>query len=438
MEREKRNRAHVARLELDQRQSAVLDGQGHNARTLWNLLHEFFTFRQGRFASLAQCDEAIRAARKEIDWLNDLPAQAAQAVLKTYRQAWANYFNPDHPAGRPTFKSRYRSRMAVDVPQARDLNITRINRRWGAVNIPKLGRVRFRWTKDVPGVTKGGSDGKITGARLVKEANGWHIVFRIQTMQAPQAPHPGSHTAIDRGIAVPLALAGGEKIFHRKEWLTDGEQQRLLRLERKAARQKRAAKPGQPTSNRLKTTYDQIARLRAKAKRRVIDWQHRTTAELTDRFSVIVLEDLKVTNMMASASGTPEQPGTNVAQKRGLNRAIAGQAWGRTAEFLTYKATAKGGKVAIVPAPGTSQECHACHTIIEGSRESQSRFVCKNPACGWIGNADVNAARTQLYRYNSAAGRAVTGRGGPAVLGPVKRQAPHGGTTRTTPQGAAA
>ncbi|MEQ4722875.1 transposase [Nonomuraea sp. B19D2] len=435
---EKRSRAHVACLDLDARQSVVLDGQAHNARVLWNLLHEFFTFRQGRFASLKDCDEAIRAARKEIDWLKDLPAQAAQAVLKTYRQAWANFFNPDHPAGRPTFKSRFRSRMAVDVPQGRDLNITRINRRWGAVNIPKLGRVRFRWTKDLPGVTRGGPDGKITGARLVKEATGWHIVFRTQTSEPVSAPHPGPATAIDRGIAVPLALATGEKIRHRKQWLTGGEQQRLLRLERKAARQKRAAKPGSPTSNRLKRTYDQIARLRAKAKRRAIDWQHQTTAKLTDRFSVIVLEDLKVKNMMASASGTIDAPGRNVAQKRGLNRAIAGQAWGRTADFLTYKATDKGGKVAFVPAPGTSQECHACHTITEGSRQTQSRFVCKNTACGWIGNADVNAARTQLYRYNSAAGQAVTGRGDPAPLGPVKRQAPHGGTIRTTPQGVAA
>jgi putative transposase len=428
-------RAHVARLELDQRQIAVLDGQAHTARAVWNLLHEFFTFRQGRFASPAQCDEAIRVARKEIDWLNDLPAQAAQAVVKAYRQAWANFFNPSHPAGRPRFKSRFSSRMAVDVPQGRDLNITRINRRWGAVNIPKLGRVRFRWTKDLPGVTRGRGEGKITGARLVKEANGWHIVVRTQTMRAPQAQHAGSQTAIDRGIAVPLALTTGEKIFHRQEWLTGGEQERLLRLERKAARQKRAAKPGRPTSNRLKRTYDQIARLRAKAKRRAIDWQHLTTAKLTDRFSVIVLEDLKVKNMMASASGTLEQPGRNVAQKRDLNRAIAGQAWGRTAEFLTYKATDKGGKVPIVLAPGTSRECYVCHTIIEGSRETQSRFACKNTACGWIGNADVNAARTQLYRYNSAAGQVVTGRGGPAPLGPVKRRATHGGTTRTPRKG---
>ncbi|MFD1541763.1 zinc ribbon domain-containing protein [Nonomuraea guangzhouensis] len=85
----------------------------------------------------------------------------------------------------------------------------------------------------------------------------------------------------------------------------------------------------------------------------------------------------------------------------------------------------------LIPAANTSRECHQCHTITEGSRQSQARFVSKNPACGWIGNADTNAARTQAYQYNSAAGQAVNGRGGPAVLGPVKRQATRSGTTPT-------
>ena len=34
----------------------------------------------------------------------------------------------------------------------------------------------------------------------------------------------------------------------------------------------------------------------------------------------MVFEDLKTRNMMASAAGTVEEPGTNVAQKRGLSR----------------------------------------------------------------------------------------------------------------------
>ncbi|WP_433376027.1 hypothetical protein [Streptosporangium sp. CA-115845] len=67
MELVKRHRAHKARLDLSAAQVAVLDGQAHAARALWNLLHEYATFRPGRLASLKDCDEAIRVARREID-----------------------------------------------------------------------------------------------------------------------------------------------------------------------------------------------------------------------------------------------------------------------------------------------------------------------------------------------------------------------------------
>ncbi|WP_327047659.1 hypothetical protein OG320_07180 [Microbispora sp. NBC_01189] len=209
MEVARQARAHVARLDLSTAQVAVLDGQAHAARALWNLLHEYVTFRQGRLATVKECDTAIRAARREIDWMGLLPAQAAQAVLKTYRQAWANFFDPAHPAGRPGFKSRSRSRPAVDVPQARDLNIARLNRRWGAVDLPKVGRVRFWWTKDLPGVTRDGPAGRITGARLVKDAFGWQIVFRAERQVPAPAAHPGERVGVDRGITVALALSDG-------------------------------------------------------------------------------------------------------------------------------------------------------------------------------------------------------------------------------------
>ena len=51
-----------------------------------------------------------------------------------------------------------------------------------------------------------------------------------------------------------------------------------------------------------------------------------------------------------------------------------------------------------------------------GSRESQAVFVCKNPDCGWSGNADHNAAHNVLHLYRMglalipAAGRAVVRR----------------------------
>ncbi|WP_143653268.1 transposase [Streptosporangium subroseum] len=191
----------------------------------------------------------------------------------------------------------------------------RLSAKWGAVTVPLVGRVRFRWTKALPGIGKNSPAGKVTGARVVKEANGWHIVFRTEQHVPHPTPHRGPKVGMDRGITVPLALSTGEKLRH-KPWLAPGERERLLRLERTAARRRAARIKGEPVSNRLARTYDQIARLRAKAKRRAYDWQHQTTTALARKYSAIVVEDLHITNMTRSAAGTATAPGTNVAQKR--------------------------------------------------------------------------------------------------------------------------
>jgi putative transposase len=216
---------------------------------------------------------------------------------------------------------------------------------------------------------------------------------------------------------VPLALSDGDTKTHGA-WLTAKEQAKLLRLEQRAAHRKTFRKPGERTSNRLRAAYDQIQGLRARAKRRHLDWQHQTTSEIAAKHSVIVVEDLAITNMVKSAKGTAESPGKNVAQKSGLNRSISQEAWGRTVELLTYKTARNGGTLHKVPAPGTSQRCSACGFTTPGSRESQAVFVCKNPDCGWSGNADHNAARNVLHLYRMglalipAAGRAVVRRAG--------------------------
>ncbi|MFI7700553.1 RNA-guided endonuclease InsQ/TnpB family protein [Nonomuraea sp. NPDC049480] len=420
---DKRQAGHRARLALTPAQARLIDAQAHAARALWNLLHDWWTMLAKHQRTLAAADAAIRQARQEIDWLAVMPAQAAQAVLKTYFQAWKNCWQGR--ADPPTFKARFRAVMSVDIPQGRDLQITRVHRRWGMVNIPKVGRVRFRWTKDLP-IGKKATDGnRITGARLVKDALGWHIAFRVQTLEAKPEPHPGPEVGIDVGVAVPLALSNGETYEHDEwtsspdkpnAWLTKKEQATLLALERRAAHRKSFRKPGESTSNRLQTTYDQIRRLRARAKRRHQDWQHQTTTEIARTYGVIVVEDLTITNMVKSAKGTVENPGKNVAQKSGLNRSVNQEAWNRTVTMLTYKAARHGGTVYKVPAPGTSQRCSACGFTAPGSRESQAVFACKNAGCGWSGNADHNAARNILHLYRTglvlvpAAGRAVVRR----------------------------
>ncbi|HEY9441253.1 MAG TPA: transposase [Streptomyces sp.] len=409
----KRQFGHRARLSLSPAEVSKTDDQAHAARALWNLLHAWWQMMPKEQRTLANADAAIRQARKDIDFLAVLPAQAAQAVLKTYVRAWRNCW--EGRADAPNFKGRLRTVMSVDIPQGRDLNITRVHRRWGQVNIPKVGRVRFRWTRDLPVGKRADAENRITGARLVRDALGWHIAFRVQTLVPEPEPHQGPDIGIDVGITVPLALSDGKTYAHGP-WLTQKEQAELLRLEQRAAQRKRHRRPSERTSRRLYHTYDRIAGLRAKAKRRALDWQHQTTTAIARTYGTVVVEALTITNMVKSAKGTIESPGKNVAQKSGLNRSISGEAWGRTVTLLTYKTARHGGTLHKVPAPNTSQRCSACGITTPGSRESQAVFVCKNPDCGWSGNADHNAARNVLYLYRMglalipAAGRAVVRR----------------------------
>ncbi|WP_322724935.1 RNA-guided endonuclease InsQ/TnpB family protein [Streptomyces spongiae] len=294
--------------------------------------------------------------------------------------------------------------------------------------MPKLGRVRFRWTKDLPVGKRANNDNRITGARLIKDALGWHIAFRVQTLHARPEPHQGAEVGIDAGVNLPLALSDGNHFDHgrpsrlangtadRDKWLKSEEKVKLLRLEQRAAHRKSFRKPLERTSNRLRKTYDQIKQLRATATRRAVDWQHKATAEIAGQYGTVVVEQLNITNMVTSARGTIENPGKNVAQKAGLNRSISQEAWGRTVTMLTYKLVQRGGALHKVSARNTSLRCSACGIITPGSRKDQATFECENADCGWSGNADHNAARNvlQLYRMGHvlipAAGRAVARR----------------------------
>lgn len=366
-------------------QSEVLARQAGAARALWNLIHAHHTFHAAskRWPSWSDSDAAIRQARKDIGWLAVLPAQAAQQVLKAYRQAWANYWNGSH--GRPTWKTR-RVRRAVDVPQARDLNITRLNAKWATVAIPKVGTVKFRMHRGLPE--------RITGARVVREATGWILVVRgeNQVVKPRRRRAERGSLGVDRGVVHTLALSDGSFI-DQPATLRGGEQKRLYRLERKAARQRAGKARGAKPSNRILCTYGQIGALRARQARRRYEFAHQVSAALVATgVAALIVEDLRVKNMTRSAKGTLAQPGVNVKQKSALNRSILDQGWTQFLTLLTYKSDQAGARVIAVRPHGTSQTCHRCGSTAPGQRESQAVFRCADPACGWTGNADTNAA----------------------------------------------
>ena len=230
-----------------------------------------------------------------------------------------------------------------------------------------------------------------------------HLAFAAIPEPIP-APGNGQAVGIDRGVTVSAALSTGEMLY--RPALTARERTRLRRLERTLARATRG-------SNRRSRVKHAIARLRARETDRRKDWAEKVSTDIVRRFDVIRVEGLEIKKMTRSARGTQENPGRNVRAKAGLNRGILGSGWGLLVRRLEDKAP---GRVEKIKPHYTGQRCSACGQVDRDSRESQAVFRCT--ACGFAGNADVNAAQ------NIAAGHAVTARGGDGVARPVNRE-PH-------------
>jgi putative transposase len=304
-----------------------------------------------------------------------------QQALRDFAQAMRNFFNGTHR--RPTWRKAgvHEGFRQVAVRLG---HVEQLNRRVGRVWVPKVGSVRFRLSGPVPEGVK--------SYRVTRDQAGrWHIAF-AHVPDTIGGPGDGSVVGVDRGVAVSAALSTGDLLY--APGLTAGESKRLKVLQQRLARCKRG-------SNRRDKTKRAIAKLKARERDRRKDWVEKTTTDLARRFDVIRVEELDVRAMTRSARGTVEQPGTRVAQKRGLNRAIRRSGWGQLVARLQHKAV---GRVEQIPAAYTSQRCSACGHVAPGNRKSQAVFECAACDAGRC-HADVNAAR------NIAAGRAVTARG---------------------------
>lgn len=144
------------------------------------------------------------------------------------------------------------------------------------------------------------------------------------------------------------------------------------------------------------------------------DAWHKITTYLVRTYDYIIIEDLNLKNMTKSASGTTKQPGKNVAQKRGLNRAMQRMAIGVAKEQLTYKTEVNGKNLIMVKPHYSSQECSECGHTDKGNRKSQAVFSCL--MCNHSENADMNAAKNILHRGFEALSKQ-TNRGGLPLTG---------------------
>jgi len=384
----KANNARKYRLILSEEDSDRLTGWCHTRRAIRNVaLAHRENLYQGRGIRLWSSDQSpfLTQARKDFAWMADLPAQAAQVAIRDVDQAYLNWWNPSHPAGPPTFEKRT-ARLRFSLPgQAIDVRHT--GRKWSEVWIPKLGWRKFRRHRPIDGTVRSATFSFATGS-------GWQVSFGIASKTIASPPNGKPVTGIDFGIACSAFLADEEEPRMLSKTLTPGEQQRLVGLERRKARQISWAKRynGDRYSSRLRLTIQEIARLYARQARRRNDFTHKLTTDVAKNHGIVGIEDLRIKDMTASAKGTVITPGTNVAVKAGINRGILDNAHGERRRQLEYKCPKFGSQLVPVPAPDTSTKCSKCKAVDPANRHGCSRkFHCV--ACGHRDHADRNAAK---------------------------------------------
>jgi len=318
---------------------------------------------------------------EEYGWLQEANAESLQQCLRDLERAYTNLF-----AGR-THPPQYRKKFLSDsfrYPQGFKLD-------GRMVYLPKIGWVEFWHSREI--------DGTIKNVTISRQGKHWFVAFQVE-MEVEAPVHPATaEVGIDLGIATFAAFSNGALHPPLNAY---------RRVEKKKARmQKRLAGMVKYSSN-WKKQQRRIAQLDIRIANCRHDFLHKLSTETSNNHAVIVIEDLQVRNMSRSARGSVEEPGTQVAQKSGLNKAILDQGWGTFRRMLDYKQGWRGGELIAVNPRYTSQTCPACGYVSKQNRPQQALFSCV--ACGYTYHADIVAAKNILAlghreRLNASASR---------------------------------
>ena len=348
-----------------------------SCRFVWNKALEYqkncVENGKGVFSYAEICSGLVKW-KEEFHFLKEVHSQPLQQSVKDLSLALKNCL--DGSKGFPRFKKKGTTHDSFRFPQGTKLD----NKQ---VYLPKIGWVKFRKSQEIEGTIK-----NMTVSRSMGK---WFVSIQVE-MEVQDPVHPSKkEVGIDMGVTRFATLSDGTFVAPINGF---GKMKtKLARAQRELSRKQKYSNNWLKQKRKVQLIHSKIAHVRK-------DFLHKLTSTISKNHAVIVLEDLKVTNMSASAKGTIEDPGKNVKAKSGLNRSILDQGWYEFRRQLGYKQQWRGGQVILVNPSHTSLQCSACQNRTKENRVSQSDFKCV--MCHHEEHADMNAAKNIL-----AAGRAV-------------------------------
>ena len=350
-----------------------------------------------------------------------------ESVAKRANTAYSEFFKNPQERSKPRTTSPYRfNTLELTEPGVAHLKLSEEGR-FGYIHAKSLPRLTFT----VDGRLPRGEQPRIIGITRTPRRLNDRLVFQVEKV----IPEPTRKSVgIDPGVKNLLTAVDDQGGVLHVPGLDDTRYRKTMRrLRRRMQRQRDAAlkegrarfishrnKSGKtkqrfrwtegPSRSYLKTMA-QLRRVEQKRQDSLHGLQHRITSQLVKDHAVVCIEDTRIANMVRSAKGTVDNPGSNVRQKAGLNRSILFQGWYGIRMKLDYKCQWYSRNMVAVPAINTSRLCGRCGSTDQKNRRSQSLFKCVD--CGYQCNADVNAAEnirrqglTLLARAEDSPGRA--------------------------------
>lgn len=306
----------------------------------------------------------LKRDKEKHTFLKDMPSQPLQEVFVRLQKAFDNFFRKDSKY--PKLK-KYKDYTSLTFPQ---FGFNKKGNRMamsfssnGKLYNTKLGEVEILLHRPL--------EGTIKQLILKRQGNRWYAIFCVERQASPSKMDVNHAIGIDVGLGKYAVLSNGME-YENPRFLRKKEKQ-LRKAQRKLCKKKKGSANYSKQVQRLRQYHEKVANQRK-------DFLHKLSYNLTKNYSVIVVENLNIRNMV---------------RNRKLSKSISDAGWGMFRHMLAYKCEKHSGVLIRVEPKFTSQDCSYCGNRVKKSLSIRTHICTK---CGTVLDRDYNASLNILQK----------------------------------------
>ncbi|AMO56087.1 transposase [Endozoicomonas montiporae] len=342
-------------------QTVFLNRQFGAVRMVWNkalaIKTHYYKVREQNLSPRKDLKPLLVTAKKsrKYSWLKEADSIALQQSVINLDKAFQNFFNPKLEARFPRFKSKHGKQSSYHCMSVA------VGENW--VKVPKCKPIKARIHREITGTVKSITLTKTPTGKFYAS-----VLAEDDMSEARQITELQSSriVGVDVGLTDIAITSTGVKTGNPR--FIKNAQRNLKRKQKALSRCKKGSK------GRVKARL-----LVAKAHERVAfarnDFQHKLSRQLIDENQAVIVETLKVKNMLKNHC---------------LARSIADAGWHSLVIKLDYKAKQAGKHlVKIDQWFASSKTCSCCDRKQEEMPLNIRSWTCE---CGYVADRDINAA----------------------------------------------